>query len=192
MSLSGGYNTGFSCAADGAFVDQLNDRRGGSLSVGVSLPIFDRGSTALNTQRARLQAENERLAFDNSRQEVALQVRRAYLEMTTGGCEVTIARAGHVRPLIVVPQGGVRATIADGPLLVREESIGQVEVGTLVGHASAHFFGAMRAFVMTVAFAGSTEPFACCGPFVILSTTSMPEMTSPKIEYCPSSQGVSP
>jgi sigma-B regulation protein RsbU (phosphoserine phosphatase) len=41
----------------------------------------------------------------------------AYLDTTTGSCEVTIARAGHVRPLIARPQGGVRTTTADGPLL---------------------------------------------------------------------------
>jgi sigma-B regulation protein RsbU (phosphoserine phosphatase) len=41
----------------------------------------------------------------------------AYLDTTSGSCEVTIARAGHVRPLIADVQGGVRATIADGPLL---------------------------------------------------------------------------
>ncbi|MDX6574016.1 MAG: phosphoserine phosphatase RsbU/P [Gaiellales bacterium] len=41
----------------------------------------------------------------------------AYLDTTSGSCEVTIARAGHVRPLIADVQGGVRATTADGPLL---------------------------------------------------------------------------
>lgn len=95
VSLSAGYNTSFNSASEGAFVDQFDNRRGGSLSVGVSLPIFDRGNTALNTQRARLQAENERIAFDNSRQEVAIQVRRAYLDHQAAQKRLEAAEAQH-------------------------------------------------------------------------------------------------
>lgn len=55
--------------------------------------------------------------FGLRRQPGYCTVALAYLDTTTGDCEVTIARAGHVRPLVARAQGDLRATIADGPLL---------------------------------------------------------------------------
>ncbi|MDQ6633716.1 MAG: TolC family protein, partial [Gemmatimonadota bacterium] len=80
VSLSAGYNTAYNSTSDLAFSDQLNQRRGGSLSIGVSLPIFDRGATTAATQQARLQEDNARLALADQRQTIALEVRRAYLD----------------------------------------------------------------------------------------------------------------
>jgi len=39
VSLTGGYNSGVSTAADVSFLDQLNQRRGGSIAVGISIPL---------------------------------------------------------------------------------------------------------------------------------------------------------
>ena len=80
ISLSLGYNTAYSSASDLSIADQLNQRRGGSIGIGVSVPLFDRGSTDLATQRAQIQADNARLALQQQRQQVALEVRRAYLD----------------------------------------------------------------------------------------------------------------
>ena len=80
VQLSAGYNTGYNSAADAAFRDQLDQRRGGSLSLGVSIPLFDRGAASVAEQRAEIQAENARLDLSQQKQEVALQVRRAYLD----------------------------------------------------------------------------------------------------------------
>ncbi|HYD54601.1 MAG TPA: TolC family protein, partial [Gemmatimonadaceae bacterium] len=80
VSMSAGYNTGYNSAADAAFRDQLDQRRGGSLSIGVSIPLFDRGAASAAEQRAQVQADNARLALAQQKQEVALQVRRAYLD----------------------------------------------------------------------------------------------------------------
>jgi outer membrane protein len=80
VSLSAGYNTAYNSTSDLAFSDQLNQRRGGSVNIGVSIPIFDRGATAAATQQARLQEDNARLALANQRQTIALEVRRAYLD----------------------------------------------------------------------------------------------------------------
>ncbi len=60
--------------------DQFDQRRGGSVSFSISLPIFDAFSTRSNTQRARLQVENEELGLADLRQNVATQVRQAYLD----------------------------------------------------------------------------------------------------------------
>jgi outer membrane protein len=80
ISLSLGYNTAYSSASELSVADQLNQRRGGSVGIGVSIPLFDRGSTDLATQRAQIQADNARLALQQQRQQVALDVRRAYLD----------------------------------------------------------------------------------------------------------------
>jgi outer membrane protein len=80
VSLSAGYNTSFNTATDLGFTDQLDQRRGGSLNVGISIPLFDRGSTVIAAERAELQKSNEELALQSQRQEIALQVRRTYLD----------------------------------------------------------------------------------------------------------------
>jgi outer membrane protein len=80
ISLSLGYNTAYSSASDLSIANQLNQRRGGSVGIGVSIPLFDRGSADLATQRAQIQADNARLTLQQQRQAVALEVRRAYLD----------------------------------------------------------------------------------------------------------------
>jgi outer membrane protein len=80
ISLTGGYNSGVSSASDISFLDQLNQRRGGSLGIGVSIPIFDRGATQAATEKAEIAEQNADLALQTQRQQVALDVRRAYLE----------------------------------------------------------------------------------------------------------------
>lgn len=81
VGLSLGYGTNFT-TADSRFglFDQFDQRRGGSLDLSISLPIFDRYSTRLGVQRAQVQLNNARLALDGQRQEVAAQVRQAYLD----------------------------------------------------------------------------------------------------------------
>lgn len=80
LSLSAGYNSGYSSATNLSFNDQLNQRRGGSLSLGLSIPLFDRGTTDLATQRAQINEENARLDLKNRQQQIGLEVRRAYLD----------------------------------------------------------------------------------------------------------------
>jgi outer membrane protein len=93
VSLSVGYNTAFSSATDLGFTDQRNQRRGGSIGVGVSFPLFDRGATNVATQQARLQEDNARLSMENQRQTIALEVRRAYLDYETARQQLTAAQA---------------------------------------------------------------------------------------------------
>jgi outer membrane protein len=93
VSLSAGYNTGFNSANDVPFSDQLNERRGGSVSIGVSIPIFDRGATSVAEQRARIQEENARLELEKQRQQVALEIRRAHLDHQSAQEALKAARA---------------------------------------------------------------------------------------------------
>lgn len=93
VSLSAGYNSGVSSASDASFLDQLNQRRGGSIGIGLSIPIFDRGNTQLATQRAEIQADNARLGLQSARQQVALEVRRAYLDYQAAQQQLAAADA---------------------------------------------------------------------------------------------------
>jgi outer membrane protein len=93
ISLSGSYSSAYSSAADLAFSSQLDQRRGGALGVGVSIPVFDRGAASINEQRAKIAAENARLSLDASRNAIALEVRRAYLDQTTAAEQLTSAQS---------------------------------------------------------------------------------------------------
>lgn len=93
IALSGSYSTAYSSAADLALGSQLDQRRGGSLGVGISVPVFDRGAASLSAQRAKIAADNARIALDANRQSIALEVRRAYLDQTTAAEQLTSAEA---------------------------------------------------------------------------------------------------
>jgi outer membrane protein len=80
ISLSAGYNTAYNSATDAPLADQLNERRGGSIGIGISIPLFDRGATSVAAQRAQIQEENARLELQKQRQQVSYDIRRAYLD----------------------------------------------------------------------------------------------------------------
>ncbi|HUF64818.1 MAG TPA: TolC family protein [Gemmatimonadaceae bacterium] len=93
LSLTAGYNTAYSSATELNFFDQLDQRRGGSVGLGLSLPILDRAGTSIATQRARIAADNARIAVEDRRQEVALQVRRAQLDFQSAQEQLRAAEA---------------------------------------------------------------------------------------------------
>jgi outer membrane protein len=93
LSLNGGYSSAYNSASPDTFGDQLDLRRGGSVSLGVSVPIFDRYATSNATRRAEIQADNERLNLENLQQDVALQVRRAHLDFNAAQEQLTVAEA---------------------------------------------------------------------------------------------------
>jgi len=90
---SAGYGTAYNSAGDGGFGAQLNQRRGGSVGVGVSVPILDRGAVSIARQRAQVQLENELLTMRDLQQSVALDVRRAYLDYLSAGEQFAAANA---------------------------------------------------------------------------------------------------
>lgn len=72
VSLSAGYNSAYSSATNLAFLDQFGQQRGGSIAIGVSIPIFDRGQTSVDAQKAKIQEDNAKVALDAQKQQVAL------------------------------------------------------------------------------------------------------------------------
>ncbi|HEY7233542.1 MAG TPA: TolC family protein [Gemmatimonadaceae bacterium] len=93
ISLTGGYNSGVSSANDLGFLDQLNQRRGGSIGIGISIPLFDRGATQAASERAQVASDNAKLALSTQRQQVALEVRRAYLDYNAAKQQLDAADA---------------------------------------------------------------------------------------------------
>lgn len=105
LSLSGGVNTRFSSlqqqlVRDGAgnpildpegnpsfedvsFSDQLENNRSQSIGMSFSVPIFNRLLVKSNVDRSRVQYENAKLDLENLRQDIAIQVRTAYLDYLT-------------------------------------------------------------------------------------------------------------
>lgn len=93
VSLSASYSTGASSTSDFGLIDQFDQRRGGSLGLNFSIPIFDRFTTSANTQRAHLQLDNQQITLENLRQNVILQVRQAYLDLESNREQLVAAEA---------------------------------------------------------------------------------------------------
>jgi outer membrane protein len=93
VSLSAGYNSAYSSATGLAFLNGLDQARGGSIAIGVSIPIFDRGQTSVATQKAKVQEDDAKLALDAQKQQVAVEVKRAFLNFQSAGEQLAAAQA---------------------------------------------------------------------------------------------------
>jgi len=93
VSLSAGYNTGATSVSDLSFSDQLDERRGGSLGISVSVPIFDRLSRASATEQARIAVDNASIELAAQRRQVGLEVRRAWVDYQSAAAQVQAAEA---------------------------------------------------------------------------------------------------
>lgn len=84
VNLSGGVGSSYSNLRLLSFQDQFFDsNRSGSLGLSLSFPIFDRFNTRNNVQQARVEYNNSQLALEDTRQDIAVQVRQAYLDYLT-------------------------------------------------------------------------------------------------------------
>lgn len=84
VNLSGGVGSSYSNLRLLPFQDQFFDsNRSGSLGLSLSFPIFDRFATRNNVQQARVEYNNSQLALEDTRQDIAVQVRQAYLDYLT-------------------------------------------------------------------------------------------------------------
>jgi outer membrane protein len=90
---SAGYSSAHNSGNDGGFLTQLDQRRGGSIGIGVSVPVFDRGAVSIARQQAQVQLENEAITLRDLEQSAALEVRRAYLDYVAAGEQLAAANA---------------------------------------------------------------------------------------------------
>lgn len=93
VSLNAGYDSGYISTSDFDFFDQLNQRRGGSIGIGVSIPLFDRSATASATRRAELRNQSARISLETRLNDVGLQVRRASLDYHAAQEQFSAAQA---------------------------------------------------------------------------------------------------
>jgi outer membrane protein len=93
IAASLAYNTAYSSLADASLGSQLNQRKGGSVGLSLSIPIFDRGTSSIASQQAKIQLSNANLTNDLQRQTVALEVRRAYLDYQSALEQLNATRA---------------------------------------------------------------------------------------------------
>jgi outer membrane protein len=80
LSLNAGYSSAYNSASDFSFSDQFDQRRGGSIGLGVVIPIYDRSAVASASRRAELATESARISLETLQNGVGLQVRRASLD----------------------------------------------------------------------------------------------------------------
>ena len=93
IALNVGYNTAYTSLTDASFSSQLNQRKGGSVGLSLSVPLFDRGASKVASQQAAISVVNARLANSQQRQTVALEVRRAFLDYQSAVDQLSAARA---------------------------------------------------------------------------------------------------
>lgn len=122
VSLTAGYNTSFNSTVESDFLDQFNDRRGGSVGVGVALPLFDRGATRNATARAQVQLDQARIDQENLRQEVALQVRRASLDVRAAGEQRRAAEAQVAAARLALEAARERYEVGAATLVERSQA----------------------------------------------------------------------
>ena len=93
VSVTGSYSTAYNSATDLSLASQLDQRRGGGIGIGVSIPLFDRGSASAAEQRAQIARSNAQLQMSQQKQAIALDVRRAYLDFGSAKQQLTAATA---------------------------------------------------------------------------------------------------
>jgi outer membrane protein len=93
VSLSTGYGSSYTNALPESLHDQLDVYRNGSVSLNVSIPLFDSGVTRSAVHRAQLEAQNERITLASQRHEVELQMKSVYLDYHAAREELTAAQA---------------------------------------------------------------------------------------------------
>ena len=80
----------------GTFSEQFDQNKGGSLGLGIQLPILDRGQTRITRTRAAIAEENAQIQMANTRQTVALDVRTAWYNIRSAQQQLVAAQASLV------------------------------------------------------------------------------------------------
>lgn len=80
LSLSAGYGTYYSDAAEGNFRTQFGENRNPSLSFQVVIPIFDALQRISQVRRTRLELERARLEAESVRSTIEAEIRSASIE----------------------------------------------------------------------------------------------------------------
>lgn len=93
---SGRFSDPATPAGPGTWYQQFERNRSGSVSMSVGFPILDRGNVSLNRRSADIQRENAELSLSQTRQVVALDVRRAWFNIRSAQQQLISAQAALV------------------------------------------------------------------------------------------------
>jgi outer membrane protein len=93
LSLRGSYGSGFSDVSDVPFNDQLQDQRGGTVSLGLTIPLFEGGATRNASHRARLELLRQQITLEEVRQMVGVEVRRVHDDYRSAQEQLSAAEA---------------------------------------------------------------------------------------------------
>jgi len=149
VSGSAGYSSGYNSAADGSFFTQLNQRRGGSFGVGVSVPIFDRGAANIATQRALIGLENELLTLRDLGQSVALDVRRAFLDYNAAKEQLVAADAQQRAAALALQAAQERYRVGAGTFVevtLARATLIQAESSVVTARSNVSFQRALMSY----------------------------------------------
>ncbi|MFA5325378.1 MAG: TolC family protein [Bacteroidales bacterium] len=80
ISISAGYGTYYSDAAEGAFKQQFNDNRNPSVGIGVSIPIFNGFQANTKVKNARLSVKNSEIDLKTKHQDIYKEIQSAVSE----------------------------------------------------------------------------------------------------------------
>jgi len=144
-----GYGTAYNTSGDGGFITQLNQRRGGSVGLGVSVPIYDRGAVSIARQRAQVQLENELLTMRDLQESVALDVRRAYLDYVAAGEQLAASNAQQAAAALFLQAAQARYRVGLATLVevtLARASLIQAESAVVNARASLIFQQALMSY----------------------------------------------
>jgi outer membrane protein len=91
ITLGADYGSDYTSSSDLGLGDQFDQRRGGTLGLSFTLPIFNRGNTTAAIRRAEIETNNAQIALDALRTQVGLDVRRAYLDFNAAREQLSAA-----------------------------------------------------------------------------------------------------
>ena len=83
LNLSTSAGSSYSSARTSSFGNQMGDNRSERLSLSLSIPLFNRFNTKRSIEASKVQYANARLDLENLQQNVAIEVRQAYLDYQT-------------------------------------------------------------------------------------------------------------
>lgn len=117
INLNGAYRSNYSPDFEENFFNQLDLNRGNSVGFSISYPIFDRFTRGTTVQQAEVQHENAVLDLQNVRQQVALQVRQAYLDYLTNEKRLDVTATQERAAQQAVEAAEERYNVGAGTLL---------------------------------------------------------------------------
>jgi Outer membrane protein len=98
LSLSAGYNSGYSYPFDGGadpFFDQIRDNRRLSVSLGLSIPIFSRFQNRNSIKSARLNVQSRELELENVKRALYKEIQQAYQSAVAAEAKFTSTEAAY-------------------------------------------------------------------------------------------------